>query len=103
MDQVVAVGKHGPDDGTVEIMEATATSITIRLEFYKPMKSVNLRTFILTTERLGTRVTWSMAGESTGFHRLFMFFVSMDKLVGKDFEKGLAQLAATVSGMASPQ
>ena len=41
-----------------------------------------------------TEVTWGMNGEQTGLAALFARFVPMDKLVGKDFEKGLARLKA---------
>ena len=37
-------------------------------------------------------VTWTMAGPSQFITRLMGVFVSMDKMIGKDFEKGLAQL-----------
>ena len=88
-------GKAGA--GTMEITDATPTAITIRLEFTKPMKALNPTTFTFASEGPGTRVTWTMTGESKGFNRLFMLFVSMDKLVGNDFEKGLEQLAGAVS------
>lgn len=41
-----------------------------------------------------------MTGESTGLNRLLLLFMNMDKMVGKDFEKGLAQLGGAVSGHA---
>lgn len=89
-------GKAGA--GTMEILEATEPSrIHIRLEFSKPMKAVNPTTFTFVPEGSGTRVTWTMTGENKGLGRVFMLFMNMDKLVGGDFEKGLAQLARAVA------
>ncbi|MDJ0315494.1 SRPBCC family protein [Arthrobacter sp. H35-D1] len=93
-------GKSKAGVGTMQIMETTLTTIRIRLEFTKPMKAVNPTTFTFAAEGAGTRVTWTMTGESTGLNRLFLLFMNMDKMVGKDFEKGLAQLGGAVSGHA---
>ena len=89
-------GKAGA--GTMEILEAVEPSrIHLRLEFSKPMKAVNPTTFTFVPEGSGTRVTWTMTGENKGISRVFMLFMNMDKMVGGDFEKGLAQLAAAVA------
>jgi hypothetical protein len=83
--------------GTMEIQEADEpNSIRIQLVFTKPMKAVNPTVFTFTPEGGGTRVTWTMTGESKGIGRLFALFMNMDKMVGKDFEKGLAALASAV-------
>ncbi|MBP2414188.1 uncharacterized protein YndB with AHSA1/START domain [Arthrobacter stackebrandtii] len=84
--------------GTMEIVDAVEPSrIELRLEFTKPMKAVNPTTFTFVPEGSGTRVTWTMQGENKGVARVFALFMNMDKLVGGDFEKGLAQLAAVVA------
>jgi Polyketide cyclase / dehydrase and lipid transport len=85
--------------GTMEIVDAAEPSmIGIRLDFTKPMKAVNPTTFTFAPEGAGTRVTWTMTGENKSvMTRIFALFVNMDKMVGKDFEKGLASLAATVA------
>ena len=89
-------GKAGA--GTMEIVEAVeASKIQLRLEFTKPMKAVNPTSFTFVPEGSGTRVTWTMQGENKGLGRVFALFMNMDKLVGGDFEKGLAQLAAVVA------
>jgi hypothetical protein len=89
-------GKAGA--GTMEIVESTEPSkLEIRLEFTKPMKAVNPTTFTFTPEGAGTTVTWSMTGENKGLGRIFMLFMNMDKMVGGDFEKGLAALAREVA------
>lgn len=89
-------GKAGA--GTMEIVEAVEPSrIALRLEFTKPMKAVNPTTFTFVPDGHGTTVTWTMTGENKGVGRVFALFMNMDKLVGGDFEKGLAQLAAVVA------
>ena len=50
--------------------------------------------FLLEPEGSGTRVTWLMRGETEGAAALFSRVVPMDKLLGKDLERGLARLKA---------
>jgi hypothetical protein len=45
---------------------------------------------------VGTHVTWTMTGAKTLMTKVMGVFTSMDKLVGRDFEKGLSQLKASV-------
>lgn len=91
-------GNRKAGAGTMEILEAAEPArIHLRLEFINPMKAVNPTTFTFASESGGTRVTWTMTGENKGLNRVFMLFMNMDKLVGGDFEKGLAQLAAVVA------
>jgi uncharacterized protein YndB with AHSA1/START domain len=81
--------------GRMEIVDATApSSIGIRLDFLKPFKSHSQTRFTLTADGAGTNVTWRMQGPKTFMTKVMGIFTSMDKLVGGDFEKGLAQLKA---------
>ena len=48
--------------------------------------------FGLTHSNAGTDVAWTMTGEHSGLSGIFARLVTMDRLVGKDFEKGLARL-----------
>lgn len=91
-------GNRKAGSGTMEIVESTApNTIRIRLEFSKPFKAVNPTTFTLTPAGSGTRVTWTMTGENSGIGKVFALFMNMDKMIGTDFEKGLASLADAVS------
>jgi Polyketide cyclase / dehydrase and lipid transport len=84
--------------GTMHIDEAVEPNkINIDLRFTKPMKAINPTVFTFTPEGGGTRVTWTMTGENKGLGRVFALFMNMDKLVGKDFEKGLAGLTNAVA------
>jgi hypothetical protein len=63
-----------------------------RLEFIEPFASVAQTTFRLSPDGAGTRVTWSMDGTNNFVSKLFGLFMNMDKMIGKDFEAGLASL-----------
>jgi hypothetical protein len=77
----------------MEITEvAEATSVTVKVEFLKPFKATNTAVFTLLPEAEGTRVTWTMTGKKTFMTKVMGIFTSMDKMIGKDFEKGLTQL-----------
>ncbi|WP_426299982.1 SRPBCC family protein [Arthrobacter sp. R-11] len=92
-------GNNKAGSGNMEIVNAVEpTKINIRLEFTKPMKAVNPTEFTFSPEGEGTRVTWTMTGENKTFmSKVFALFMNMDKLVGKDFEKGLASLGAAAA------
>ena len=86
--------------GNMEILSSTPERVEVRLTFEKPWNSTNHVAFDLTPSGdAATDVTWRMTGRTTGFASLFSKVVSMDRLVGKDFEKGLDRLdtAATTA------
>lgn len=92
-------GNAKAGSGLMEIVSSEEPSrINIRLEFLKPMKATNPTEFTFTPEGEGTRVTWTMNGENkTLMSKLFALVMNMDKLVGTDFEKGLAALGAAAA------
>ncbi|MEO5778654.1 MULTISPECIES: SRPBCC family protein [Arthrobacter] len=91
-------GNRKAGSGTMEIVDTDEPrSINIALEFTKPFKAVNPTTFTFTPSANGTDVTWTMTGENKGIGKVFALFMNMDKMVGGDFEKGLASLAAAVA------
>jgi hypothetical protein len=90
-------GNRKAGAGNMEITESREPDvIRIRLEFLKPFPAVNPTTFTFVPEGGGTRVTWTMTGEHKGIGKVFALFMNMDKMVGGDFEKGLASLASVV-------
>ena len=85
--------------GRMEIIEETQpTRVLIKLDFLKPMQASNLAEFTLAPEADGQRVTWTMTGASNFAHKLMSTLLNLDKLVGGDFEKGLAKLKALSEG-----
>jgi uncharacterized protein YndB with AHSA1/START domain len=81
--------------GRMEITEATPPSrVTIKLDFLKPFEAHNVAEFTLTGKGDTTDLTWTMYGARPFVVKLMTVFISMDALVGKDFETGLANLKA---------
>lgn len=79
--------------GRMEITEAAQPERTvIKLDFLKPFESHNTTTFTMTPEGDGTKVNWTMTGPSPYVSKVMTVFVSMDRMIGKDFEKGLNNL-----------
>jgi uncharacterized protein YndB with AHSA1/START domain len=87
-------GNRKAGAGRMEITSADAPSrLQLALQFLKPFKSSNTTTFELDERDGATHVTWRMVGPKTFMTRVMGIFASMDKMVGGDFEKGLARLA----------
>jgi hypothetical protein len=85
--------------GNMTITESIpGESIVIRLEFTKPMKSVNTTAFAFSAENGGTRVTWSMTGKNNFMSKAFQLVMNLEDMIGKDYEKGLASLKAVSEG-----
>jgi Polyketide cyclase / dehydrase and lipid transport len=82
--------------GNMEIVGDTATQIDLKLRFIKPFKANNDTVFALAETNGVTKVTWTMTGPKTLISKVMGVFFSMDKLVGKDFAKGLTQLKSVV-------
>jgi hypothetical protein len=94
-------GKAGA--GRMEILDAPVPQrVTIKLDFIKPFRSSNTTEFTLVPQGDATDVQWVMRGPNAFMTRVMTVFVSMDKLVGKDFEAGLANLKAAVEGTKPP-
>lgn len=88
-------GNKDVGQGSMEITESVPDSrIALDLKFIKPFKAENVTEFTLAPDGEGTRVTWAMSGKMIMVSKIMSLFVSMDKMVGKDFEKGLANLKA---------
>lgn len=89
------VGSKKVGEGRMEIVDTKAPNqINIKIDFLKPFEAHNHIVFSLQPKGGGTNVDWNMTGPSNFMAKLFSVFVNMEKLVGKDFEKGLANLKA---------
>ncbi|HXS11120.1 MAG TPA: SRPBCC family protein [Acidobacteriaceae bacterium] len=78
--------------GRMEIVAVQPTLTSIKLDFFSPFASHNQTNFFLQPQGPTTRVTWTMDGPNTFASKLMSVFVSMDKMIGKDFDAGLNQL-----------
>lgn len=88
-------GNSKVGEGRMEILESSPSKkLLIKLDFIKPFEGHNTAEYTLTPSGDTTQVTWAMYGPSTYVTKLMGVFVSMDSMIGKDFETGLANLKA---------
>lgn len=85
-------GNRKAGAGSMQITEASARKIAIKLDFIKPFASHNIAEFVLEPQGDATNVTWSMHGPTPFVSKVMQVFFSMDRMIGKDFETGLANL-----------
>lgn len=79
--------------GRMEIVDVSPSSkVTIKLDFLKPIEGHNVAEFTLDPKGDSTDVTWAMHGPTPFASKVMQVFVSMDSLLGKEFETGLANL-----------
>lgn len=95
-------GASAVGEGRMTIPESHPSDlIRIELVFQKPMAATNTTEFTFTPEASETLVKWTMTGKNGFGGKAFNLLMNMDKIVGGDFEKGLAQLKAIVDGKAT--
>ena len=79
--------------GRMEIVEAAAPErVVIRLDFLKPFEAHNTAEYLLAERDGETEFTWAMHGPSNFMSKLMGVFFDMDRMVGGQFEQGLAAL-----------
>jgi hypothetical protein len=79
----------------MEIVDAVPPSrIDIKLSFFKPFRAENKTLFTLVPAGDGTNVTWEMTGINNLMLKIMGIVMNMDKMIGRDFEKGLAAMKA---------
>ncbi len=89
-------GKGKAGQGRMEIVEAAEPSrLALNLDFIKPFEAHNHVTFALEPAGGGaTTVTWTMTGPTPFIAKIIHVFVDMDRVLGDDFAKGLAEMKA---------
>ena len=81
--------------GSIEITEAMPSSkVVMRLRMTKPMACDNRVEFTLEPQGAATNVTWTMSGKQPLIAKAMTLFIDCDKMVGREFEAGLANLKA---------
>ena len=70
--------------------------VRFQLEFEKPMKATNTAEFTFQPEGDQTIVTWTMSGKNNFVGKAFGLIVDCDKMIGSQFENGLAQMKSLV-------
>lgn len=89
-------GNDQAGEGQMTILEATPPgAVKIKLDFVKPFASTSTTLFRIEGDGAASKVTWTMSGDNNFLSKAFCLFMGgMDRMVGPDFEKGLAQMKA---------
>jgi hypothetical protein len=94
-------GNDQVGEGRMTIVDARpAETLGIKLEFLKPWQATNSTRFDFARAATGTRVTWMMDGENNFMGKAFSLVSNMDKMIGSDFERGLASLKTVAEAQA---
>ncbi|MEO8005653.1 MAG: SRPBCC family protein [Betaproteobacteria bacterium] len=89
-------GNKEVGEGRLGIIESRPSDLVrLKLEFLKPFTATNTAEFTFKPEGNGTVVTWSMFGNKSFISKVMGLVMNMDKMVGGQFEKGLADMKAT--------
>lgn len=86
-------GNNKVGEGRMEITDTSPPSkVTIKLDFIKPFEGHNIAEFLLDPKGDSTNVTWAIHGPTPYMAKVMHVFFNMDKMIGKEFEAGLANL-----------
>lgn len=75
--------------------------VRIKLDFFRPFAGTNDVEFRFLPDGNQTVVTWNMVGKYNWITKTMSLFMSMDKMIGSNFEKGLADLKLIVEAKPS--
>ena len=96
-------GNDKVGEGRMTIEKSDKPSlVAIKLEFLKPFAATNTATFTFAPAGDGTKVTWAMDGNNNFISKAFQLFMDMDKMIGKDFEQGLANMKTAAESAPKP-
>jgi hypothetical protein len=96
------IGNSNVGEGSMTILESHPSDfVRIRLDFVKPMAGTSLTEFAFKPENKGTAVTWTMSGENSFLGKAMCLFMNMDKMIGGNFEEGLASIKTIAEGAAT--
>jgi len=86
-------GNNNVGAGRMEILDTVAAEkVVIRLDFFRPFTATNTAEFSFKPVGDSTAVTWAMYGPSNFLSKLMSVFIDCDKMIGNDFDAGLAEL-----------
>jgi hypothetical protein len=95
------VGNKKAGEGRMTITESRPGELVrIKLEFLKPFKATHTAEFNFKPEGNQTVVTWGMFGTNNFMAKAFHLVMDFDKMIGGDFERGLAQMKSVAEAAA---
>ena len=90
-------GNNEVGEGRMTLTESRPSELVrINLEFLKPFAGTSTAEFTFKPEGNQTAVTWSMTGKVNFMAKVVHLFMDMDRMIGGNFEMGLAQLKSVV-------
>ena len=90
-------GNHEVGEGRMTIIESRPSElIRVRLDFAKPFAGTSVAEFTFKPEGERTAVTWSLVGRNNFMAKAMSLVMNLDKMIGGDFEQGLAQMKSVV-------
>jgi len=87
-------GNKDVGQGSMEIVESGPRKVLIKLDIVKPFEANNMAEFLFEPKGDSTSVTWAVYGPSPYISKVIGTFMNIDDMIGRDFEKGLADLKA---------
>jgi hypothetical protein len=86
-------GDKNIGQGRIEIADSSPSKVVFNMHFIKPFEAHNIGEFILEPQGdAATNVTWAIYGPNPYLAKVMQLFFNMDKMIGKEFETGLANL-----------
>ncbi len=86
-------GNDKVGEGRMTIEESKpAELVRIKLEFIRPFPDTSITTFAFAPAAEGASVTWKMEGKHNFLSKAMCLVMDMDKMLGPDFERGLADM-----------
>jgi len=92
-------GNNEVGEGRMTLTESRPNELVrFRLEFYKPMAGTSDAEFTFKPQGNQTEVTWTMTGKNNFIGKAMCMIMNMDKMIGGQFEQGLASLKSIAEG-----
>jgi carbon monoxide dehydrogenase subunit G len=90
-------GNSDVGEGSMTIVESEPNDhVRIKLDFIKPFAGTNDVLMKIEPKGDETQLTWSMAGEMNFITKAVGMFMDCDKMIGDQFDKGLANMKGIV-------
>jgi polyketide cyclase/dehydrase/lipid transport protein len=96
-------GNNEVGEGRTTIIESRPSElIRVQLEFVRPFAATSIAEFTFKPEGERTAVTWSLNGHNNFIAKAMGLVVNMDRMIGGDFETGLAQMKSAAEAGPRP-
>ncbi len=96
-------GNKEVGEGRMLITESHPSDLVkMKLDFLRPFAATSDTVFTFKPDGNQTTVTWGMTGDKNFIAKAFHLVMNMDKMIGSDFEKGLAQMKSVAEAAPKP-